>query len=358
MQHGIVLFTSDRGITPADAALAAEEHGFTSFYVPEHTHIPTRRQAAHPSTGDETLPDDRYLRTLDPWVALATAAQATARIRLATAVALPVESDPITLAKTVASLDHLSNGRVTIGAGFGWNTDELGDHHVPAARRRTVLREYVEAMRALWTQEEATYDVEFVSFGPSWAYPKPVQRHIPLVVGAAGGPKTFAWIARSADGWMTTPTEQDIAGKCHRLRRAWADAGRVGEPQVHLLATVKPAPEHLAAWEAAGVTDVMGAFPTNLPTRWSHSSPATATVLACDRASEVVVIRMNRPAALTRPVGRAIAAADPFVGARRRARLRSRPGGAGPAHVAPRQCLDADRRPRHVDPGQSCRSLG
>ncbi len=261
LRHGIVLFTSDRGITPAEAALAAEEHGFTSFYVPEHTHIPMRRQAAHPSTGDETLPDDRYLRTLDPWVALATAAQVTSRIRLATAVALPVESDPITLAKTVASLDHLSNGRVTIGAGFGWNTDELADHHVPATRRRTVLREYVEAMRELWTQEEAAYDGEFVSFGPSWAYPKPVQRHIPLVVGAGGGPKTFAWIARSADGWMTTPAERDIAGKCHRLRKAWADAGRVGEPQVHLLATVKPAPEHLAAWEDAGVTDVMWGLP-------------------------------------------------------------------------------------------------
>ena len=87
----------------------------------------------------------------------------TARIRLSTAVALPVESDPITLAKTIATLDHLSGGRVTIGAGFGWNTDELADHHVPAGKRRTVLREYVEAMRALWTQEEASYDGEFVS---------------------------------------------------------------------------------------------------------------------------------------------------------------------------------------------------
>ena len=133
--------------------------------MPEHTHIPVRRDAAHPGTGDETLPDDRYMRTLDPWVSLATAAAVTSTIRLSTAVALPVESDPITLAKTIATLDHLSGGRVTIGAGFGWNTDELADHHVPASKRRTVLREYVEAMRALWTQEEASYDGEFVSFG-------------------------------------------------------------------------------------------------------------------------------------------------------------------------------------------------
>src|SRR5690242_6784457 len=136
MRHGIVLFTSDRGITPAATAKAAEEAGFDTFYVPEHTHIPVKRTAPHPGTRDATLPDDRYLRTLDPWVSLATAATVTSRIRLATAVALPVESDPITLAKQIATLDYLSGGRVEIGAGFGWNTDELADHHVPAAKRR------------------------------------------------------------------------------------------------------------------------------------------------------------------------------------------------------------------------------
>src|SRR6478672_1957938 len=221
MRHGIVLFTSDRGITPAEAAVAAEERGFDTLYVPEHTHIPVSREAAHPGTGDGTLPDDRYLRTLDPWVALATAAAVTSRIRLATAVALPVQSDPITLAKTIATLDHLSGGRVTLGAGFGWNTDELADHHVPAGRRRTVLREYVEAMRALWTQEEASYDGEFVKFGPSWAYPKPVQDHVPLLIGAEAGPQTVEWIARHADGWMTTPRTTDVAERVQALRDAW-----------------------------------------------------------------------------------------------------------------------------------------
>ena len=119
MRNGIVLFTGDRGITPARAAQAAEEHGFDAFYVPEHTHIPIRRDAPHPRTGHGDLPDDRYLRVLDPWVSLATAAAVTSRIRLGTAVALPAESDPITLAKTIATLDHLSGGRVTLGAGFG-----------------------------------------------------------------------------------------------------------------------------------------------------------------------------------------------------------------------------------------------
>ena len=152
---------------------------------------PTSPSSGKPRTlapATRTLPDDRYRRTLDPWVSLATAAVVTSRIRLSTAVALPAESDPVTLAKTIATLDHLSGGRVTVGAGFGWNTDELADHGVPAGKRRAVLREYVEAMRALWTQEEAAYDGEFVKFGPCWAFPKPVQAHVPLIIGAGGGP--------------------------------------------------------------------------------------------------------------------------------------------------------------------------
>jgi probable F420-dependent oxidoreductase len=261
MRNGVVLFSSDRGITPAELAKAAEDRGFDTIYVPEHTHIPVRRDAAHPGTGDETLPDDRYLRTLDPWISLATAAAVTTKIRLATAVALPVESDPITLAKAIATLDHLSGGRVTIGAGFGWNTDELEDHHVPAAKRRTVLREYVEAMRALWTQEEASYDGEFVQFGPSWAFPKPTQAHVPLIIGAGGGPKTFEWIARTADGWMTTPREEGITDKATALKKAWADAGRDGEPDIRVLIAAKPTQEDFVAWAEGGASELIWGVP-------------------------------------------------------------------------------------------------
>jgi probable F420-dependent oxidoreductase len=265
VRNGLVLFTSDRGITPAALGRAAEERGFDTFYVPEHTHIPVRRDAAHPGTGDETLPDDRYLRTLDPWVSLATVAAVTERIGLSTAVALPVESDPITLAKTLATLDFLSDGRLTIGAGFGWNTDELADHHVPADRRRTVLREYVEAMRALWTQEEASYEGEFVSFGPSWAWPKPAQARVPIVIGAGGGPQTFRWISRHADGWMTTPTQQDIGGQIAALQDAWAEAGREGAPEIRVLIAFKPDPADLAAWAEAGATELIWGVPDKAP---------------------------------------------------------------------------------------------
>ena len=261
MRNGVVLFSSDRGIRPATLAKAAEDRGFDTIYVPEHTHIPVKRTAAHPGTGDESLPDDRYLRTLDPWTSLATCAAVTERIGLSTAVCLPVESDPITLAKTIATLDFLSGGRVSIGAGFGWNTDELEDHHVPPGKRRTVLKEYVEAMRALWTQEEASYDGEFVKFGASWAYPKPVQPHIPLIIGAGAGPKTFAWIAANADGWMTTPRETDISDRIEALKAAWSDAGREGLPDIRILIAFKPDPDDIMRWAEQGVSELIWGVP-------------------------------------------------------------------------------------------------
>jgi probable F420-dependent oxidoreductase len=261
MRYGVALFTSDRGITPARAAQAAEAAGFDRFSVPEHTHIPVRRQAPHPQTGTQELPDDRYLRTLDPWVALSTAAAVTSTIRLGTAVALPAEHDPITLAKTIASLDHLSGGRVVLGAGFGWNFDELADHGVPAGRRRTVLREYLEAMQALWSEDEASYQGEFVRFDASWAWPKPLQQpRVPILVGASGTEKTFAWIARSADGWLTTPGEADLDPKLALLNEAWRAAGRTRRPQVTVLAG-RPDPDVLAHWTEIGVTDVTFGMP-------------------------------------------------------------------------------------------------
>ncbi|HEX9034895.1 MAG TPA: LLM class F420-dependent oxidoreductase [Streptosporangiaceae bacterium] len=265
MRFSVVLFTSDRGITPAQAAAAAEAAGFHCFYVPEHTHIPVRREALHPGTGTSELPDDRYMRTLDPWVSLSMAATVTSTIRLGTAVALPVEQDPITLAKTIASLDHLSGGRVVLGAGFGWNLDELTDHGVPPGKRRTVLREYLEAMQALWSQEEASYHGDHVRFEASWAWPKPVrQPRVPILLGARGSEQNFAWIARSADGWLTTPAEGDVTARIPLLHQAWHDAGRTGTPQVVALAG-KPDPAVLDHWREAGVTEAVFGMPDRTP---------------------------------------------------------------------------------------------
>ena len=261
MRFSLVLFTSDRGIRPHRAAQAAEEHGFYAFYVPEHTHIPVNRETAHPATGDSTLPDDRYMRTLDPWVALASAASVTSRIKLGTAVALPFEHDPITLAKTIATLDFLSGGRVVLGAGFGWNIEEMADHGVPGKRRKTVLREYLEAMGQLWHEETASYEGEFVNFGPSWAWPKPVQQpRVPVLLGARGTEANFRWIARSADGWITTPYEENVAVLAQDLNSIWADAGRPGRPEIVVLHP-KPDQSTLESWDAAGVTEVMMGLP-------------------------------------------------------------------------------------------------
>lgn len=280
MHYGLVLFTSDRGITPAAAARLAESHGFRTFYVPEHTHIPVKRQAAHPTTGDASLPDDRYMRTLDPWVSLGAASAVTSRIRLATAVALPVEHDPITLAKSIATLDHLSHGRVSVGVGFGWNTDELVDHGVPPGRRRTMLREYLEAMRALWTQEEACYDGEFVKFGPSWAWPKPVQ------------PRTSSAGRRCGDGEelqvdRAQRRRLDHHSTRRRHRRAGevtarhlAAAGRDGLPQIVAL-DVKPVPDKLARWAELGVTEVLFGMPDRSADDAAAYVERLAAKLAC-----------------------------------------------------------------------------
>lgn len=264
MDHSVVLFTSDRGITPADAARAAEEAGFDGFYVPEHSHIPTSRDSAHPGTGGE-IPDDRYLRILDPWVALASAASVTSSIRLGTAVALPMEHDPITLAKTIATLDHLSGGRVTLGVGFGWNVEELEDHGVPAGKRRTVLREYLELMRALWTDEIASYDGQYARLKPSWAWPKPAQRGVPVLVGAGGTPKNFDWIVANADGWITTPIETDVEERVTALSKAWAEAGREGSPRVVVLVTSRLEPGQLERWAEIGVDEVLLGLPDQEP---------------------------------------------------------------------------------------------
>jgi probable F420-dependent oxidoreductase len=184
----------------------------------------------------------------------------TERIELSTAVALPTEHDPITLAKTIASLDHISGGRVSLGAGFGWNTDELADHGIPGKRRRTALREYIEAMRALWNQEEASYDGEFVKFGPSWAWPKPAHA-VPVLIGTAGTEQGFRWIAKSADGWITTPYEtHTLLERLQLLRKVWQEEGREGAPRVVALAG-KPDPRQLSDWDAAGVTDVLFGLP-------------------------------------------------------------------------------------------------
>ena len=172
-------------------------------------------------------------------MSLATCAAVTERIGLSTAVRLPVESDPISLAKALATLDHLSGGRVTIGAGFGWNTDELTDHHVPAASAARCSRSTSRRCGRSGPRRRRRTTASSCRSAPSWAYPKPPQGRIPVIIGAGAGPKTIEWIARNADGWMTTGST-DVAARAELLRKAWADAGREGEPDVRILVAKRP----------------------------------------------------------------------------------------------------------------------
>lgn len=224
MDVGVTLFATDRAMRPAELAREAEARGFHSLYVPEHTHIPVCRRTP-PPTGDALLPEE-YRRTLDPWVALAAAAAVTTRIRLGTGIALVAQHDPIALAKQAATLDLLSGGRLVFGVGFGWNREEMEDHGVDPNRRRSRVREVVLAMQALWSQEVASFDGEFVHFAPSWQWPKPLQQpRPPTLVGGGAGPRLFAHVAEYADGWMPIGGA-GLRESIPELRRAMEARGR------------------------------------------------------------------------------------------------------------------------------------
>src|SRR2546423_1883768 len=171
MNLGVALFATDLTSDIRDVARAAEDAGFESLFVAEHKHIPSSRRTPYPMGGE--LPAE-YARTLDPFVSLMAAAAATERLRVGTGVCLVVERDPIVLAKEVSTLDVLSGGRVLFGVGAGWNVEELAHHGVGFGERWDVLRERIELMQALWTQEVASYDGRHARLEPSWQWPKPL----------------------------------------------------------------------------------------------------------------------------------------------------------------------------------------
>jgi probable F420-dependent oxidoreductase len=184
---------------PAELAPALEQRGFESFWVAEHTHIPAGRQSPWP--GGAELPQ-MYYETLDPFVALTAAATTTTTLKVGTGICLVVERDPITTAKEVASIDHVSDGRFLFGVGGGWNAEEMANHGTAFDTRWKLVRERIEAMKAIWADDPAEYHGEFVDFDPIWSKPKPVQTpHPPIHVGGASpwGPRRAA---RYGNGWM------------------------------------------------------------------------------------------------------------------------------------------------------------
>ena len=224
MRIGALIFPTDLSIRIGRVARELEERGYESLWVTEHTHIPTSRRTPWP--GGPELPEE-YRRTLDPFVALATAAAVTDRLKLGTGICLVAQHHPIKLAKSVASLDLVSTGRVVFGIGVGWNVEEMEHHGVDPGSRRERVRESVLAMKRLWTEEAADYDGHHVRFTPSWSWPKPVQfPHPPVIMGGAGGPVTFRHVVEYCDGWMPIHGRRNVLQRVGELRAAAEAAGR------------------------------------------------------------------------------------------------------------------------------------
>ena len=259
MDFGVAMFTTDRSADPATVARMAEDRGFESFFVPEHTHIPVSRRTPYPVGGD--LPRE-YARTFDPLVALSFAAAATTTLKLAPGLMLVAQRDPIVTAKAIASLDVLSGGRLLLGVGAGWNIEEMEDHGVDPARRFGRMRESVEAMRALWTQDEASYAGDHIAFPPTWSWPKPLQPGGPPVLLGGNGKRVLERVVKYGDAWYPNFLGDDdkMIARLEKLRVMAEEAGRGALPTP--LQVAPTAPERLQRFAAAGVTRIVWYLPS------------------------------------------------------------------------------------------------
>jgi len=224
MKLGITMFATDYAMRPDDLARACEERGFESIWFPEHTHIPTSLRTP-PPIGTKV---PRYLWHLhDLFAALMAAAAVTKTIKVGSGICLVVERDPISLAKAVASVDQLSDGRLLFGIGAGWNAEEMENHGTPFQRRWKVLRERIEAMKVIWALEVAEYHGEFVNFDPLWSYPKPFQQpHPPIILGTLST-KGLQRVVRYCDGWIPTGVSlEELPAALTELHTRAAQAGR------------------------------------------------------------------------------------------------------------------------------------
>ena len=252
MKYGVAIFPTDYAIRPDEVARAAEDRGFESIFFTEHTHIPTSRRTPFLRGGE--LPRE-YSHTIDPFVALTMAAAATKTLKVATGICLVVEHDPITLAKEVASVDLVSRGRVILGVGGGWNAEEMENHGTNFKSRWKLLRERIEAMKALWTQDEASYHGEFVNFDPVWSWPKPVQKPHPPILLGSHGPRGIQRVIRYCDGWLPNAGRgSNLLPQIAELRRAAEQAGR--DPKTISITAFAASPDDrglLEKYESAGV---------------------------------------------------------------------------------------------------------
>ncbi|WP_024874579.1 LLM class F420-dependent oxidoreductase [Saccharomonospora piscinae] len=255
MKFGISTFVTDEGIRPTTLARALEERGFDALFLAEHSHIPVSRESPYPGGGD--LPR-HYYRTLDPFVALSAAAAVTERLLLATGVALLVQRDVIHTANEAASLDVVSDGRFALGVGVGWNREEMRNHGTDPRTRGALLDEQLQALRALWTEEQAEFHGRLVDFDPVYAWPKPVSSpHPPIYVGGES-PAALARLAAYGDAWL--PRGDTEPAEIGAVLRSLAEQGRTDVP-VTIFGAGR-AEDRLAGWAEAGVERVAFDLPT------------------------------------------------------------------------------------------------
>jgi probable F420-dependent oxidoreductase len=258
MKYGLTMFPTDSSISPAELARAAEARGFESLWFPEHSHIPARRESPWP--GGPELPK-MYYDVFEPFVALAAAAAVTTTLKLATGICLVVQRDPIQLAKNVATLDRVSNGRFLFGIGAGWNAEEMRNHGTDFKQRLGVMRERVLAMKEIWTKSKAEFHGKHVSFDPIMTWPKPVQRpHPPIHVGG-GFPAAAKRAIEYGDGWMPIFGRNEITSKLPELRGMLEAAGRDPAAFEVTIFGMGPLAAELEKVRAAGVTRAIFGLP-------------------------------------------------------------------------------------------------
>lgn len=263
MDLGVTLFLTDLSIGPVELAREVEDRGFSSLWVPEHTHIPTSRRT--PSPMGEPLAEE-YRRSLDPFVTIGMMAAVTERLRFGTGIALLAERDPIVTAKEVATIDHCSDGRMTLGIGYGWNIEELENHGGSKKTRRAVVRERILAMQELWGEEAAAFHGEHVQMAEAWAWPKPVQQvrgrsGVPVLIGGAAGPTLFRHIAEFADGWIPVGGG-GVADAMADLHTAAKEIGRDPAELTVVPFGTFPDEGKLAHYESLGITEVVLRLPS------------------------------------------------------------------------------------------------
>jgi probable F420-dependent oxidoreductase len=258
MRYGLTIFPTDYSIEPARLAREAEARGFESLWFPEHSHIPAKRESKWP--GGPELPK-MYYDVLEPFAALASAAAVTKTLRVATGICLVVQRDPIQLAKSVATLDRVSNGRFLFGIGAGWNAEEMRNHGTEFGKRIALMRERVLAMKEIWTKSQAEFHGALVDFAPIMAWPKPVQRpHPPIHVGG-GFPKGARRAVEYGDGWMPIFGRDEIVSRLPELREMLARAGRDAASFEVSIFGMGPNGAELAKAREAGIARVVFGLP-------------------------------------------------------------------------------------------------